>query len=270
MRVTGHSPWVVLPTLLAALLVGLAATRPVVAQQTNTVQCSSASTIVSGSSNARVEIPDMGVASASVQVPAFTGVYVQAIVLTLSLSHPNFGDLAIVLGTPNGNTPIIKPPNATGADSGTTVRVSQVNGAIQFYNDDCSEYATLPPATDGGSGPFPWTSDMSIWGIPGNTNIVNGVYSIQVADSKPGGNGFITGFEVKIVGQRGELQGSPVQMTLLSAFTRYQSHHSCQSPGSSQQCCIRIHNFSMCASAPVPTALPFCSRVNVRLPTHPA
>jgi subtilisin-like proprotein convertase family protein len=222
--VIGHSPWVVLPTLLAALLVGLAATRPVVAQQTNTVQCSSASTIVSGSSNVQVAIPDMGVASTSVQVPAFTGVYVQAIVLTLSLSHPNLRELEIVLATPNGNKLEIK-----GSEVVTILNSStSVDGDIQFYNGDCSEYSTLPlafDAIDGGTGPFKMADPGSIQGAPGNANIVNGVYSILVADRMPGGTtGFIKGLEVKIVGQKGELLGSSsVQVMLLSALVRYLS-----------------------------------------------
>jgi subtilisin-like proprotein convertase family protein len=243
--VTGHDgPWVVLPTLLmAALLVGSAVPRPVAGQETNTLQCSSAATIVSGSSNTQLPIPDMGVASAAVLVPAFTGVYVQAIILTLSLSHPNLGDLAIVLATPSGQTSVIKPPD-------DSVNASQVNGAIEFYNGDCSEYPTLPPASQGGPGPFIWADLVSIWAVPGDTNIINGVYVVQVADTKPGGGtGSITGFEVKIVGQKGELLllvSSPVQVRLLSALLviRYQSHHSRHSPeSSSYHCsCIRINS----------------------------
>jgi hypothetical protein len=166
----------------------------------------------------------MGVASAAVLVPAFTGVYVQAIILTLSLSHPNLGDLAIELATPNGQTSVIKPPN-------DSVNASQVNGTIQFYNGDCSEYPTLPLATDGATGPFRMESSGPIWAIPGNINVINGLYSLIIRDTKPGGGtGSITGFEVKIVGQKGELLllvSSPVQVRLISALLviRYQSHH---------------------------------------------
>eukprot|EP00775_Hariotina_reticulata_P003896 gene3896-4150_t len=146
-------------------------------------------------SSGSVPIPDGGSAFQSASVPGFSGVYVKGMIVTVQIQHQNWGDLALSLTSPGGLQWNLKQANNTGGGSAG----GAVDGSFQFFNLDCLEAGSLPPASQGGPGPFAM-SGASIWTTPGSA--LGGQWTLQASDAKTGETGTIRGFQVQIVGQQ--------------------------------------------------------------------
>lgn len=215
-RDAGHSPrGVVLPTLVVVLL-GLAVTSQVAAQSTASLTCTGGPVIASGSSAGSVAIPDKGSAQLSATVSSLSGTYVKALVVRVSVTHPNIGEVALSLTAPGGQTWTLKAgANNTGGPDGGA------GGAMNtlFYNADCTEYAGLPSFSDArtGDAPFPGPyqlSGPSIFGAPSSS--IGGSWTVTATDGKTGDVGTLDGFSISIIGQAACPTNAPVDPTISS------------------------------------------------------